>query len=132
MKIWTILILSVIFSFSSNARAEEKEEKIDFQTEVDAKVYSPKEFEKKSGYKTTAMKKDSTSLSTREERNLVFSKVEGLEKQITGYDHLAKDMLFYRAKSKSIKELTQFYPQIPETILRDLKKQFSQNAKTKK
>jgi hypothetical protein len=134
MKHLKILFLSMIFLSSPNifAAENEKEEKIDFQTEVDPKAYSPKEFEKNSGYKTTALKKDPPPLSTREERNLVFSKVKDLEKQITGYDHLAKDMLFYRAKSKSINELTKLYPEIPESILKDLQKQFAAILKTKK
>ncbi len=109
------------------------EEVLEFQTSVDPKVYSPKEFQKKSGHKTQAIPEPGTPLMPiKERRDQVFTKVTGLDKEISAFDELAKDLLYARAKTRGINELAKIYPKIPAELLTRLQKEISLSETTKK
>lgn len=139
----TFMALSLLFFVSVSSEAsqadskkkpskEEEEEKIEFQTEVDPNIYSPKEFQKKSGYKTKTIPEPGKALMpTKEEREAVFTKVDGLNSEISTFDELAKDLLFTRAKTRSINELAKIYPKISVETLTLLQKQIQESAKKK-
>ncbi len=139
----TSMAVSVFLFFSVTSQAsqanskkkvskEEEEEKIEFQTEVDPTIYAPKEFQKKSGYKTKTIPEPGKSLMpTKEEREAVFTKVDGLNSEISAYDELAKDLLFTRAKTRSINELAKIYTKISVETLTSLQIQIQESAKKK-
>lgn len=109
------------------------EEVLEFQTTVDPKVYSPKEFQKKSGHKTQAIPEPGTPLlPIKESRDQVFAKITGLDKEISAFDELAKDLLYARAKTRGINELAKIYPKIPAELLTRLQKEISLAETTKK
>lgn len=124
-------------SFASDAKTKKKaeaeqEEKIEFQTEVDPKIYSPKDFQKKSGHKTRALPENGRPLMpSKEERDSVFTKVDGLNSEISNLDELAKDLLYTRAKTRSINELAKIYPNISPQHLTNLQKQIQESEKKK-
>ncbi len=97
----------------------------DFQVEVDPKVYPPTAFKNKN-VKVGEVPRRITrpdSLPSKQDREKAFALVPGLEIEVTKMDELDRDILYVRAKTKPLKELRNFYPQIAEKKLKLLQKE---------
>jgi hypothetical protein len=128
-----LLSLATIAAEKKKTPQEDAEETIQFQTTVDPDVYSPKEFQKKSGHKTKALPEPgSPLLPSKENRDQVFTKVTGLAVEISAFDDLAKDLLYARAKTRGINELAKIYPKISQELLARLQKEILHSETTKK
>jgi hypothetical protein len=116
MKLATLLLLATL------ARADDAP---DFQVEVDPKVYPSAEFESK-GVKAGNIPprvKRPDALPDKKDREAVFARVEGLDKDVAGMDALDRDLLFVRAKTMPLPDLRKLYPKIGEKRLARLKKE---------
>ncbi|MCO5144479.1 MAG: hypothetical protein M9962_15480 [Oligoflexia bacterium] len=118
-----LILLSLTFGSSVYAEEVQKEESMDWQIEIDPKVYAPTEFEKK-GLKTQNLAKKShkPELPRKEERDQFFQQVNGLDAHINKLDEVDKDIFYMNAKRKSIDELKKIYPNIPSELFLKFKK----------
>jgi hypothetical protein len=92
---------------------------------VDGSVYAPEEFQVP-GAKVEAMptyRPSREAIPDKEVREEAFAKVEGLAKEIARFDELSRDLLYVRARNRSLKELRKAYPAIPAPVLSRLHKQ---------
>jgi|GEM_PF-5138419 len=110
----SILFSIVTLLFTLHATAEET-----YQVEVDPSVYPKKAFEQKDVKVTNipARVKRPDALPSRSERESAFSLVPGLDTDIANMDELDRDLLLVRARTKQLKELRKFYPDIEEKKL---------------
>jgi len=95
-----------------------------FQVEVDPYVYPLADFSQedvKAGIISRRVRRPD-AIPDKSERDRTFALVPGLEGEIAKMDELDRDILFVRAKTKSLKELTNFYPQLAEKKLAQLMK----------
>lgn len=118
-KLFALLALMALPSFL--AQAEEP----DFQVEVDPEVYSAKDFARK-GVKTGKIPprvKRPDAIPTKQERDTAFGCVPGLAEEIQGMDELDRDLLFVRARTKPLKELSKIYPSLDQKKLAALSKE---------
>lgn len=116
----SLLILFLVPLFALAGEGEP-----DYQVEVDPKVYSRKDFEKK-GVKAGEMpgrRKRPDALPEKREREEIFARVPGLGAEVAKMDELDRDLLFVRARTKPLKELVKTYPAIGEKTLARLRKE---------
>jgi hypothetical protein len=88
-----------------------------FELQVNPGVYRPGEFKKGQKKKVVPMPEQKSLIPGKEKREAAFAKVEGLEKEISDFDHLSRDLLYVRAKTLKPEEVRKFYPQIPAALL---------------
>ena len=94
-----------------------------FELQVNPQTYSEKNFAGGLPKKVTALPSPQTTvIPNKEEREEIFAKVPGLDKEIASFDHLSRDTLFVRAKTMNGKELQKFYPKISQGLLESLHK----------
>ena len=109
----------VFLILAGQARSE------DFQVEVNPEIYSPADFQHQ-GVKSRALPtrlKRPDALPEKTERDSVFAKVPDLSSEIKSLDELDRDLLFVRARTKSLSELKRLYPNIKEKTLASLRKE---------
>ena len=95
-----------------------------FEVEVDSSVYSPKSFAGKDRNVQAfeQEKKSPEAIPDQATREQAFEKVPGLAADLAKMDQLDRDMLYVRAKTRKLKALKKFYPQIEEKKLTLLQK----------
>lgn len=109
------MIISLFFL--AMAWAEEQ----GFELQVNPQTYGEKSFSEGLPKKVKALPNPQTTvIPNKEEREEIFAKVPGLEKEIATFDHLSRDTLFVRAKMMNGKELQKFYPKISQNLLENL------------
>jgi hypothetical protein len=104
-----------------------------YQVEVDPAVYPAAEFQGK-GVKASHLRprvKRDDALPDKTEREKAFAEVPGLAQDVAKMDELDRDMLFVRAKTRSLKELKNLYPGIAEKTLAALQSELKKSAAKK-
>lgn len=80
----------------------------------------PKSKELKVKVGTLPAKKKS-EIPDREVREKVFASVPKLENHLEGFDELSRDLLYVKAKNKTVAALSKEFPNIPSDTLKKLK-----------
>lgn len=119
------LIFLAIFLLQPMAKAADfdfdydEAEKLEFETGVDEKTYSPSELKKKGvkAKKLSTPKPTQKLLPDHKLRDATYLKVEGLGEAIAGYDEMKRDILYVNARTRTVAELQKQYPEIPEPVL---------------
>lgn len=122
MNLWLYLILIVLPQYSQSATKTKK--RIPANTnginlQVLDEDFDASSWEKEGYIVKQKLEVPSTESPNPRQRDLIFRNA-GLFELIAGWDHLDKDLLYLRAKHKSLEQLQEQYPQMPLSALEKL------------
>jgi len=121
MKVSCFLILGVLFWASQASSDEQPAQQPTFTIAVDPQLSSPQAFEGL-GTAVVPLRKTEGVAPRKDERDRLFATIRGLNKIISPWDALDKDLLYIRAQHRGLDQLSATYPQVPKSILAALQK----------
>jgi hypothetical protein len=92
--------------------------------EVNSKVYKPENFRKHKNITVKPLAKPlphPDALPRKAHREEVFARVAGLAPYVEKWDELDRDLLYMRARNNTLAEMQEKTPNIPASILQQLK-----------